>query len=289
MSQPVDLLLITWNRRDYVEKTLSNLLADPSDFRLYCWDNASTDGTADLIASINDPRVIKRHFNKENVNQQEPCMWFFETATSDVIGKVDDDILLPEGWTERIAPMIRKEPKFGMLSCWIFMPEDWNETLAQQNIIELSGERVFRCMGIQGHSFLARRDYLQRYCHKSKGHGIPVARPKMSLDGLVSGYPVPLLYAHNMDDPRSPMNVKTKLGSLGADAALTARSLKFESAEAFGQWIAADALRRQTVPFDKQMQIKLAKLQCNKTRMGKIAFKLWKLFSYSKIKPWISD
>jgi len=281
MSQPVDLLLITWNRRDYVEKTLSNLLADPSDFRLYCWDNASTDGTADLIASINDPRVIKRHFNKENVNQQEPCMWFFETATSDVIGKVDDDILLPEGWTERIAPMIRKEPKFGMLGCWIFMPEDWNETLAKQNIIELSGERVFRCTGIAGHSFLARRDYLQRYYHKPHSHGIPVDRTRMSLDGLVSGCPVPLLYAHNMDDPRSPLNVKTKLGSLGTDAALTARSLKFESAEAYGQWIAADALHRQTVPFDQQLQ--RARLSQDQTLIGKIKRKLWQRLFYKPL------
>lgn len=288
MSQPVDLLLITWNRREYVEKTLPNLLADPSDFRLYCWDNASTDGTADLIASINDPRLVKRHFNKENAVQYQPCLWFFETATSDVIGKIDDDILLPEGWTERIAPMIRKEPKFGMLGCWIFMPEDWNETLAQHNIVELSGERVFRCMGIQGQSFLARRDYLIRY-HKKTRHGLPVARFTMSVDGLVNGYPVPLLYAHNMDDPRSPMNVKTKSGPLGLDSALSARNLKFDSAEAFGQWIAADALRRQTVPFDKQMQIKLTQLQCNKTRRGKITFKLWKRFCHSKIKHWILD
>ena len=288
MSQPVDLLLITWNRREYVEKTLPNLLADPSDFRLYCWDNASTDGTADLIASINDPRVVKRHFNKENAVQYQPCLWFFETATSDVIGKIDDDILLPEGWTERIAPMIRKEPKFGMLGCWIFMPEDWNETLAQHNIIELSGERVFRCMGIQGQSFLARRDHLIRY-QKKTHHGLPVARFTMSVDGLINGYPVPLLYAHNMDDPRSPMNVKTKSGRLGPDSALSARNLKFDSAEAFGQWIAADALRRQTVPFDRQMQIKLTQLQCNKTRLGKIIFKLWKRFCHSKIKHWILD
>ena len=55
--EPVDLLLITWNRREYVEKTLANLLADPADFRLYCWDNASEDGTADLIAELDDPRV----------------------------------------------------------------------------------------------------------------------------------------------------------------------------------------------------------------------------------------
>ncbi len=36
---------------------LANLLADPSDFRLYCWDNASEDGAADLIAKLDDPRV----------------------------------------------------------------------------------------------------------------------------------------------------------------------------------------------------------------------------------------
>ena len=58
--EPVDLLLITWNRREYVEKTLENLLADPSDFQLYCWGNGSEDGTADLIASIDDPRVEER-------------------------------------------------------------------------------------------------------------------------------------------------------------------------------------------------------------------------------------
>lgn len=49
------------------------------------FDNASQDGTADLIASINDPRVVKRHFNKKNVNQYEPCTWFFETATSEAL------------------------------------------------------------------------------------------------------------------------------------------------------------------------------------------------------------
>jgi len=103
----------------------------------------------------------------------------------------------------------------------------------------------------------------------------------MSLDGLVSGCPVPLLYAHNMDDPRSPLNVKTKLGSLGTDAALTARSLKFESAEAYGQWIAADALHRQTVPFDQQLQ--RARLSQDQTLIGKIKRKLWQRLFYKPL------
>ncbi|NBD15135.1 MAG: glycosyltransferase [Cyanobacteria bacterium] len=273
MSSPVDLLFITWNRREYVERTLSNILKDPSDFRLYCWDNGSKDGTADLIASISDTRVAKRHFNPKNVGQFEPCMWFFETATSDVVGKVDDDILLPPGWTEKIAPMIRKQPNFGMLGCWIFMPEDWDENLAQQNIVELSGERVFRTITIQGQSFLARKEYLLRYkLSQPRGHSIPINRPAMTFDGLINGYPVPLLYAHNMDDPRSPLNLKTKSGALGTEAALTARSRGFQSAEDYAKWIAADARRRQQEPFDKQL--KQFKLVRDKSLIGRIKRKL---------------
>ncbi|MBD1939479.1 glycosyltransferase family 2 protein [Microcoleus sp. FACHB-68] len=279
MVQPVDLLLITWNRREYVEKTLPTIFNDPSDFRLYCWDNGSQDGTADLIASINDPRVVKRQFNSENVGQYKPCMWFFETAASDVLGKVDDDILLPAGWVDRIAPMLRKEPKFGMLGCWIFMPEDWNEKLAQHNIVELSGERVFRCTTVAGQSFLARKEHLLRYSiadEQSYSHGLPINRVQMTLDGLISGNPLPMLYAHNMDDPRSPMNVKTKSGNLGSDAALTARKLKFESAEDYAKWIAADARRRQELPFNTQIEWEL--LRRDNSFMGKIKRKLLKTF-----------
>ncbi|HEY9693961.1 MAG TPA: glycosyltransferase [Oculatellaceae cyanobacterium] len=277
MSQPVDLLLITWNRREYVEKTLPMVFNNSSDFRLYCWDNGSEDGTADLIRSINDPRVVKQHFNSENVGQYEPCMWFFEIATSDVVGKIDDDILLPADWTARIAPMIRQEPKFGMLGCWIYMPEDWDETLAQHNIVNLSGERVFRCTSIAGQSFLARKENLLRYkLNTPHCHGLPVDRVRMLLDGLVSGYPLPLLYAHNMDDPRSPMNKKTNSGGLGQDSSLTARKLGFESAEAYADWIAADARHRQEVPFEKQFQWE--RLQQDKTLIGRIKRKLLKPF-----------
>jgi glycosyltransferase involved in cell wall biosynthesis len=273
MSHPVDLLLITWNRREYLEKTLPNLLTDLSDFRLYCWDNGSQDGTAELIAAIKDKRVVKRHFHPENVGQCQPCLWFLKIASSDVVGKVDDDILIPAGWTKRIASIIRKEPKFGMLGCWIFMPDDWNESLAQQNMVELSGEPVFRCVMIQGHSFLARRHYLLHYQNQNL-EGLPVDREAMSLDGLVSGYPIPLLYAHNMDDPRSPWNVKTKQGQLQSDSAFSARLLGFKSAEAFAQWIAADAHYRQAVPFARQL--KWEQLNRDKTLIGRVKRKFWK-------------
>jgi glycosyltransferase involved in cell wall biosynthesis len=252
MPAPVDLLLITHNRRAYVEKSLPALLADPADFRLHCWDNASTDGTAELLADQRDPRIAARHRHGENANQLEPSLWFLERARSDVLGKVDDDVLLPRGWIERLAPLVRAEPRFGMLGCWVFMPEDWDEALAAHNVVELGGARVFRCVTIQGQSFLARAEVLRRYADRAKV-GLPVNRVRMSADGLVSGYPLPLLLAHNMDDPRSPHCLVGLDQPLGEAAALTARRQGFRSGREYAEWIAADARWRQRRPFASQL------------------------------------
>ena len=254
ISGPVHLLLITWNRREYVEKTIKTLLADPSDFHLYCWDNASSDGTADLIASIDDPRVAKQRFSKENVKQREPFLWFLEQSDGDLVGKIDDDILLPPGWTQRIAPILRREPRFGTLGCWPYMPEDWDESLASHKIIELAGVRVFRNPWVAGHSFLARRDCLKQFISPPTGYGLPINQFGMTRAGLINGYPLPLLQVHNMDDPRSPHCLMNRNSGLGEHAALTARVLGFESAEAYGQWIAQDARQIQRDPIEIQLR-----------------------------------
>jgi glycosyltransferase involved in cell wall biosynthesis len=278
MSSIVDLLLITHNRRQYVEKTVPTLLADPGDFRLHCWDNASTDGTADLISSIKDPRVVTKHFSKENLNQREPCLWLFEQAQSDLIGKVDDDILLPAGWVDKLAGTVRSDERFGMLGCWIFMPEDWDEKRAHHNIVEIADHRVFRTTSIAGHSFLARKKCLLRYIQPPRYHGIPINRTRMSADGLISGYPLPLLFAHNMDDPRSPHNQFTRFGdSFQKQSALTARMIGIQSPDEYANWIAADAVRRQEVPFEEQLQQELCSMR-EQTLLGRARHKLRKLF-----------
>lgn len=271
MAAPVDLLLITHNRRAYLEKSLPALLADPSDFRLHCWDNASSDGTAELVADQSDPRIVARHRHLENANQLEPSFWFFERAAGDVWGKVDDDILLPRGWLDRLAPLVRDEPRFGMLGCWIFMPEDWDEELAAHNVVTVAGTRVFRCVTIQGQSFLARAEVLRRYADRAKV-GFPVNRVRMSVDGLVSGYPLPLLQAHNMDDPRSPHCLVGLDEPLGAQAALTARRQGFRTGREYADWIAADALWRQERPF--RSQLFWVRARQDRSRWGRLRWRL---------------
>ena len=253
MNQPPDLLLITWNRIFYAKKTVTKLLEDRSDFRLYFWDNASEDGTADLIASLDDPRICEKHFHRENVKQSEPCHWFFNRAKSDLVGKIDDDVLLPHGWLLRIAPMIRADKRLGMLGCWNYMKSDWDDKLADLNTVHTKMGPVFRMTTLGGCSFLMRKELSLKYMmpHHKTDYGIPINRLKMAFDGRISGIPRPPLFAHHMDDPRSKFCVNRD--NKGQLSSLTGRSKGFNSADKYAEWIAKDANRRLLVPYSKQL------------------------------------
>ncbi len=246
---PVDLLLVTRDRRDYLEKTLANLLGSPDPFRLYIWDNGSRDGSAGIIAKLEDRRVAEKHFSPDNRGQREPFLWFLDRARSDLAGKIDDDILAPPGWIGRIAPLLRREKRFGLLGCWTFLPGDWDEDLARPKIIELGGTRVFRNLWIGGAAWLARKKYLRRYLAPPGDYGVPLDQYRMTADGLVNGYPLPPLFARHLDDPRDPGYRK---GAVAAASATGSRK-RFRSAKAYGEWIAADARKILTEPLPDQL------------------------------------
>ncbi len=275
----VDLLLITWNRRHYLEKTIECLLSDPTEFNLYCWDNGSEDGTQDIIANLDDPRVVERHMSRENVGQAPACFWFFERAQSDLIGKIDDDILLPEGWITQIAPMLRRHPEFGLLAGWVFQKEEWDEEAAAHNIVSVGEYRVLRRMGVQGHSFLGRREYVTKYAVKPKGHGLPVDQTQMSLDGLINGYPLPIIFLHNMDDPRSPYFAYADAEGITGQAPLTARKHGFKDYDEYAAWIAADAKNTLEYPFE--LRLKKARIRREKSLKGIVKRKLLRYFPSS--------
>jgi hypothetical protein len=108
---------------------------------------------------------------------------------------------------------------------------------------------------VAGCGFLARRAHLVRYILPPGGpHGLPIDRPAMTIDGLISGYPLPLLQAHHMDDPRSPYCLMSRTGRVEGQASLTARSLGFTSVADYAAWIAADARKILRDPLAVQIQ-----------------------------------
>jgi len=247
MDSPVDLLLITHNRLHYLRKTLTHLLKDPSEFHIHWWDNASDPELVDWVESLNEPRIVRTHQASENVGQLEPTRWFLQHAKGDVAGKIDDDVLLPAGWTEPLAEIVRSEARAGLMACWIFMPEDYRERWARRRVIRLGPYEVLRNVRVQGQSFLARVDLLRHYA-TSITDGLPVDQIRMTSDGLVNGFPMPILFGHNMDDPRSEHCAPVSTDA-DSPSGLTARNLRFQTSERYAEWIAADARERQLLPF----------------------------------------
>jgi len=258
MSRPIiDLLLITWNRREYVKKTLKNLLSHDTDFRLYCWDNGSKDGAADIINEAKDDRIVERHFCPVNVMQRYPTEWFLEQSKNEIIGKIDDDTLVPQGWTENITQLILDYKKIGMVGCWTYWPDDFerNKVIAEKKkIIDFGKHSLIQNISIGGTAFLIRKDLAINYLDtKGGGTAFPIDRVKMTIDGFISGWYNPLIWAEHMDDPRSEYCLMKKMEALTDNAALTARTRNIKDINEYLDWIKKDADEFLTTSVDEQI------------------------------------
>jgi len=258
MSAPVDLLLITWNRREYIEKTLNNLLASDDDFRLYCWDNGSKDGAADIISVARDERIVSRHFCPVNVMQRYPTEWFLEQSKNKIIGKIDDDTLVPKGWTKKISELILDYERIGMVGCWTYWPEDFerNKGVAEKiKMLNFGEHSLIQNISIGGTAFLIRKDLAANYLDTtSGGTAFPIDRIKMTIDGYVSGWYNPLIWAEHMDDPRSEYCLMKKSEALKDNAALTARTRNIKNINEYLDWIKKDADDFLTMSVEDQIK-----------------------------------
>jgi len=280
MSSPVDLLLITWNRREYVERTLENLLSSDDNFRLYCWDNGSKDGAADIISEARDERIVERHFSPVNVMQRYPTEWFLEKSKNEIIGKVDDDTLVPQGWIEKISPLVSEYEKVGMVGCWTFWPEDYErnkEFIDREKIVIFGNHSLIHNITIGGTAFLVRKKLALDYFDTNHdGTGFPINRLKMTIDGFYSGWYNPLIWAEHMDDPRSEHCLMNKTKTLGANAALTSKTRNIKDAGAYLDWIKLDADTIMSYSVDDQIKRRIKQASFSYKLLQRIKAKLVK-------------
>lgn len=239
----VDILMITWNRFDYAKRTIDNLLSTKDDFQLYWWDNGSVDGVAEYISGLDDERIVLKHRSDSNVMQAIPTRWFLERSRAAIIGKLDDDTLVPDGWIRTIGSAIEQHGKLGMVGCWTFWPEDYerNAGPAQKKIKTFGAHRILTNIGIGGTAFLMQKKLALKYLVKDhNGTAFPIDRERMSAGGYCSGWYFPLIWAEHMDDPRSAqcsMSDTLELDSV----ALSARVRRFATKAEFMGWIMSDA------------------------------------------------
>lgn len=111
----VSVLVPTYNRRLLIQDTIASILTQTfQDFEIVITDNCSPDDTQQVVAAINDPRIIyvKSAFNTGPVNNYNRALRLARGKYVYVFS--DDDIMVPENLALRVAIM-EQYPSVGLV------------------------------------------------------------------------------------------------------------------------------------------------------------------------------
>jgi glycosyltransferase involved in cell wall biosynthesis len=236
------LVYITFNRLRYTRLSLPRLLADPSErFDLVIWDNGSTDGTAEFLRSVHDPRIREVVLRPANEGQAAATNYAWSRSDAELCGKVDNDCLVTPGWTRVLASAHAAISELGGIGCWHFMEEDFDLERAAPKLRRMGTHQIVVHPHIGGTGFL-----LKRKDYESFG---PVDERllsrfwiRLAIHGRINGWHYPLVLQEHMDDPRSsycamPERIEPHGGSwITRSRGLTTRA-------DFERWIRDDAAK----------------------------------------------
>ena len=149
-------VISTWNKKGVVQENLDSLHAQTLPFAsIVVVDNASSDGTAEMIArDYPEVRlVVMPH------SQYGACETFnigFASATTPLVAILDDDITLPPTWLEHATARLMEEPETtAVVSTEIIEPGMPAEYIASSKAMGRRYMSTFRGCGS-----LARREVL---------------------------------------------------------------------------------------------------------------------------------
>jgi GT2 family glycosyltransferase len=113
----IALVVLTHNRVDLLRKCVDNVLLRTSEAtrEIVIWDNGSTDGTPEYLASLDEPRLRVMR-SETNVGQNGYARAFRET-TSPYLVELDDDVTdAPAGWDAMLRDAFERLPEIGFLA-----------------------------------------------------------------------------------------------------------------------------------------------------------------------------
>jgi glycosyltransferase involved in cell wall biosynthesis len=115
----VSVILSAYNAEKYLAIAVKSILDQTfGDFELFLINDASTDGTGDIIRSFSDTRII--HINNGiNLGVAVSANKCMDAANGEYIARMDaDDISLPHRF-ERQVKFMDENPDIGICGSWI--------------------------------------------------------------------------------------------------------------------------------------------------------------------------
>jgi glycosyltransferase involved in cell wall biosynthesis len=249
----IKVLMITHNRPEYVRLSLERLCSSaPVNLKVTIWDNGSGPETRDIVRKYEGHQSVEQVvYNETNELLRPPTNWFWQkNPGADLLGKVDDDCLVPENWIDILAEAHSEIQQAGILGCWHFLPQDMMRQLAEKKIHTFGRHQIMRNCWVGGSGYLMKRTVLDK-------NGI--IRPKetftdfcirASASGFVNGWYFPFLYQDHMDDPRSPHTAIRSEEDFQRMIPLSARTFGIKTREQWIQRLMTSARRLQEYSID---------------------------------------
>lgn len=110
MKPKVSICIPIYNAEKFIHETIASVLAQTyQDFEIIITDNCSTDGSAKIIQSFNDPR-IRYHKNDSNIGAEGNWNKVLTLANGSYVKLLcADDVIYPTCLEEQVAVLDNKE------------------------------------------------------------------------------------------------------------------------------------------------------------------------------------
>lgn len=202
-----DILMITYNRPEYTRMALAQLLESCDEaMRVWVWHNGEDQETLQAVRDLSGhPCFHHLEISRENKRLREPTNWFWRNTDGAYLTKVDDDCLLPPGWGKTLRDAHTANPGLGIIGCWRFYEEDFNEKQARKKIIRLGGGfELMKNPWVQGSSYVMKRACQAQQGDLQERESFYTYCLRAALAGWQNGWLFPFIHEEHMDDPRSP-------------------------------------------------------------------------------------
>ena len=217
----VGIIFLTFNRLYYTRKTLPVLL-ESSDypFSIRIVDNGSNDGTVEYLKNLAHPRIEQIIFNKKNEGLVKPTKRFWKETDAELVGKIDNDILVPNGWVDNLVDAHLNIPELGACGYCHFRQEDFDAKKFVLKVEPINNINLRRQPWIGGNYIMKRSTVLNNKGYRQSRklfqkrilYGFNKYQETLAKNGFIHGYLCDennSLYTwDHIDDPRHPFFFK---------------------------------------------------------------------------------
>ena len=172
----LSIVICTRNRAGQLQGTLDSLLAMKT---AHAWeavlvDNASTDGTADVIRRYSETEPRIRYFREDRIGLGAARDRGWREAQAAVISLTDDDCYVAEDYVDAVLAAFDGRPDVGVLGgrILLFDPADARVTIDERDYpVEMAPHAFVEAGAIKGANLSFRREALQKDRRLRSGAG----------------------------------------------------------------------------------------------------------------------